>query len=70
MEIVNSVMINGQQSFEKHNQLNPVEIKIGDNQVINLLRKKNATYRFIPICLLFSSWIKNNTNQILLLAVV
>ena len=45
-----------QQNFEKYNQLNPIEMKIEDNQVIHILKNvKNATYHFIPIGLLISS---------------
>ena len=65
MEILNSIMIRGQKSFETYDQLNPVEIKIEDDCIINILKsKKNETYRFVPISLLFSSGIKNDTEQI------
>ena len=58
-------MIGSQWGFEKHDQLNPIEIEIEDYRVINLLRRnKNATYTFISIGLLFSSELKKNTNQI------
>lgn len=39
MEIVDSVMIRGQRSFEKYDQLNPIEIEIKHDRVINLLKK-------------------------------
>lgn len=39
MEIVDSVMIRGQQSFEKYDQLNPIEIEIEHDRVINSLKK-------------------------------
>ena len=61
-------MIRGQQSFEKYNQLNPIEIKIEDDRVINILKsKKNATYHFVAVGLVFSSGIKNNTEQIFII---
>ena len=59
MNVVDSVMIRRQQSFEKYNQLNPIEIKIEDDKVIHILKMvKNATYHFIPVGLLFSSGIQ------------
>ena len=57
-------MIRGQKSFEKYNQLSLIEIKIEDNRLIDVLRNRNVKYRFIPIDLLLSSGIKNDTNQI------
>ena len=67
MEVVDSVTIRGQQSFAKYNQLNLIEIKI--EGVINILKnKKNATYRFVPTGLPFSSSTKNNTEQIFIAA--
>ena len=35
-----SVMKRVQQSFEKYDQLNPIEIKIEDDCVINIMRSK------------------------------
>lgn len=53
------------QNFIKYEQLNRMDIKIEDNRVINILKsKKNSTYRFIRIDLLFSSGIRNDTGQI------
>ena len=58
-------MIRGQQTFEKNDQLNPFGIEIEDDRVINLPKKYNV---FIPIGLLFSSGINNNTDQIAIVA--
>ena len=58
-------LIRDQQSFEKYHQLNPIEVNIEDDRVINILKsKKNATYHFVAIGLAFSSGIQNNTEQI------
>ena len=67
MEPVETVIIRGQQDFELHDQLNPIEIKIDDDQIINLLKKyKGALYQFTLIGLLVPSSVTNDTNQILL----
>ena len=39
MNVVDSVMIRGQQSFEKYHQLNPIEIKNEDDQVTHIFKK-------------------------------
>ena len=44
MEPVETVIVCGQQNFELQNQLNPVGIKIGDDQIINLLRHIVSIY--------------------------
>ena len=65
MEILNSVMMRDKQSFIIYEQLNRMDIKIEDNRVINILKsKKNSTYRFIRIDLLFSSGIINDARKI------
>ena len=67
MEPVETVIIRGQQDFELHDQLNPIEIKIDNDQIINFLKKyKGALYQFTPIDLLVPSSVTNDTNQILL----
>lgn len=38
-EIVDSVIIRGQQSFENFEVLNPIEIKMENNQILNVLQK-------------------------------
>ena len=40
MEVVDSIVIRGQQYFDKYNQPNPVEIKINDDCMTNILNKK------------------------------
>ena len=61
-----TLIIRGQQSFELHNQLNPVQITINSDSVLNILKKnKNSYYKPTPIGLLFSSSVQNDTKQIL-----
>lgn len=38
-EIVDSVIIRDQQSFENFEVLNPIEIKMENNQILNVLQK-------------------------------
>ena len=66
-EPIESVIIRGQQKFELHDVLNPIEIEINDDRIINLLKKhKNVYYKVTPISLLFPSSIPNDTRQIFL----
>ena len=68
MDVIDSVIIRGQQDSEKYNQLNPIEVKTDDGTVINILKKyKRATYRFVPVGLLFTSSVKNDTRHIFLI---
>ena len=63
-EPIESVIIRGQQKFELHDVLNPTEIEINDDRIINLLKKhKNVYYKLTPIDLLFPSSIPNDTRQ-------
>ena len=39
MDPVDTLIIRSQQDFELHDQLNPIEIKIDNNQIINILKK-------------------------------
>lgn len=42
----------------------PINIRMVNNQILNVLQKhKSVVYHFLPIGLLFSGGIKNNTNQ-------
>ena len=38
-QIIDTVLIRNQQSFEDFDILNPIEIKIKDNQILNKLKK-------------------------------
>ena len=63
------VTIEGLQEFEKYQKLNPIDIKITDNEVRRrLIFKENhrVKYRFIPNSILFSSSVQNETKVIFL----
>ena len=65
MDPSKTLIIRGQQSFELHDQLNPVQITINDDRVLNISKKlKNSYYKLTPIGLLFSSSVQNDTKQI------
>ena len=64
-EPIETVIICVQQSFEIASGLNPVQIEIDDDIVLNMLKKyKNARYRLTPLGLLFPATVKNDTEQI------
>ena len=49
MRPIGTLIVCGQQDFELHDQLNPIEIKITDDTFIKRLKKyKRATYKFTP----------------------
>ena len=68
-EPIESVIIRAQQNFDVVGGLNPIQIEINYDTVINILKKyKNVSYKIIPLGLLFPASIKNDTRQILVLA--
>ena len=68
-EPIESVIIRAQQNFDAAGGLNPIQIKIKGDTVINILKKyKNVVYKIIPLGLLFPASIKNDTRQIFVLA--
>ena len=40
-EPIETIIIRGQQKFDLHDVLNPIQIKINDDQILNILKKKN-----------------------------
>ena len=69
VNIEREVTIEGLQKFEKYQKLNPIDIKITDNEVIRKLTFKEnhrIQYRFIPNSILFSSSIQKETKVIFL----
>ena len=65
MDPSETLIIRGQQSFELHDQVNPVQITINDDRVLNISKKfKDSYYKLTPIGLLFSSSVQNDTKQI------
>ena len=64
------IIIEGLQSFNKYKKLNPIEIKITDDNIYNkLLFKENRRikYRFIPNNILLSSSVQEETEIIFLI---
>lgn len=64
-EIIDSILINGLQSYNKFETLNPVEISIKSNTIVaDLNRYKCYMYYFLMNSFLFSASATNNTNVI------
>ena len=64
-EPIESVVIRGQQNFEFNDILNPVEIGINDDRILNNLKKyKNVYYKVTPLGILFPTSITNGTKRI------
>ena len=57
--------VRGQQSFELHDQINSIKIRIDDGRVVNTIKKfTGAYYNFTPIGILFPASVTNDTEQI------
>ena len=66
-ESIETVIICAQQSFEIAGGLNPVQIEIDDDTVLNIFKKyRNVRYTLTPLGLLFPASVKNDTDQIFL----
>ena len=66
-EPTETVIICVQQSFEIAGGLNPVQIEIDDDKVLNILKiYKNVRYRLTLLGLLFPLSVKKDTEQIFL----
>ena len=64
-EPTESAIIRRQQKFDLNDVLNPVEIDIYNDRILNILKKhKNIYYKLTPIGLFFASSITINTKQI------
>ena len=64
-EPIETVIIRAQQDFDVLGGLNPIQIQISDDAVLNLLQKcKNVAYKITPTGLLFPISIINDTNYI------
>ena len=64
-EPIETVIVRGQRKFDLHDTLNPIEIEINDDRILNRLEKhKNVYYRLTPIGILFPSSVTNDTKQI------
>ena len=61
---IEMVIICAQQNFKIVGWLNPIQIEIEDDRVVNILKKhKNALYKSTPLEI-FPGSIKNNTEQV------
>ena len=62
-EPIETVVIRAQQRFEIASGLNPVQIEIEDDRILNILRKyKNIRYKLTLLGLLFPASIKIDTE--------
>ena len=46
MDVIESIMIRGKQGFEKYELITPIEIKIENERVINIIKNENANVSF------------------------
>ena len=68
-EPIETVIISAQQDFDVVGGLNPIQIQISDDTVLNLFRKyKNFACKITPIEILFPTTVTNNTNFIFVTA--
>ena len=64
-ESIETVIIRAQQDFDVVGGLNPIQIQIRDDTVLNLLKiYKYVAYKITPIGILFPETVTNNTNFI------
>ena len=64
-EPIETVIVRGQQKFDLYDKLNPIQIKINDDRILNIFKKhKNVYYKLTTIGILFPSSITNDTEQI------
>ena len=64
-ELIETIIIHTQQNFEIIDGLNPVQIEIKDDRIINVLKKhKNVIYELTLLRILLQQSTKNNTEQV------
>ena len=64
-EPIETIIIRAQQDFDVVGGLNPIQIKIRHDTILNSLKKyNNVTYKIIPLRILFPATITNDTNLI------
>ena len=62
---IETITIRAQQNFDVAGSLNPIQIEIEDDRIINILKKdKNIIYKVTPLGLLLPASVKNDTKQI------
>ena len=68
-EPIETIIIRAQQDFDVVGGLNPIQIKIRDDTILNSLKKyKNVAYKITPLGMLFPATITNDTNLIFVTA--
>ena len=64
-EPIEAIIIRVQQNFEIVEGLNPVQIEIEDDRVVNMLKNhKNVACKLTPLRILFPVSIKNDTEHV------
>ena len=64
-EPIEAIIIRVQQNFEIVGGLNPVQIEIEDDRVVNMLKNhKNVACKLTPLRILFPVSIKNDTEHV------
>ena len=62
---IETIIIRAQEDFDIDGGLNPKQIEIKDENLLNLLQKyKNVAYKITPLGLLFPASFKNDTSQV------
>ena len=68
-EPIETIIIRAQQDFDVVGGLNPVQIEIKDDRIINMLKKyKNVVYKITPLGILFPATVTDDTSQIFIIA--
>ena len=64
-EIIETIHVLGLQNFVSYDPLDPIDVSLDSNDIIeNLVKHKKFKYRFLIENLLFSSNLENDTNVI------
>ena len=64
-EPIETIIIRGQQKFNLYDILNPVQIQMNDDRILNALKKhKNVYGKLTPISILFLPSVTNDPKQI------
>ena len=67
-ELIEKIIVRAQQNFDVVGGINPIQIEIEDDRVLNIFKKyMNVVYKIIPLGLLFPVTI-NDTQQIFVMA--
>ena len=68
-EPIETVIVRAKQNFDVVGGLNPVQIELEDDRILNALKKyKNVLYRVTPLGILFPATITSDTKQICITA--